>query len=143
MTFLLDVNVLIALLDRAHPHHTLAHDWFYREGSACFASCPITENGVLRILGNPRYPKSPGTPAAVAASLATLTNLPGHIFWPDDVSLLDVNRVATGDLLNWAQVTDISLLALAVFHGGRLATFDRKIRPQVVIGGREALHLIT
>ena len=66
-TFLLDVNVLIALIDPAHVQHDAAHDWFGRLGHLAWATCPLTENGLLRIVGNPRYPNSPGTPAAVAA----------------------------------------------------------------------------
>lgn len=142
MTYLLDVNVLIALLDSAHAYHGPAHEWFGREGQSSFATCPLTENGVLRIVGNPRYPKSPGTPAAVAASLISLTQHPGHGFWTDDVSLLDPHVVETDKLLDWSQLTDLYLVALAVCRGGRLATFDRKIRPQAVAGGVEALHLI-
>lgn len=138
----MDVNIVIALLDAAHAHHSAAHNWFAREGRGSFATCPVTQNGALRIMGNPRYPKSPGTPARVAPSLVTLTSQQGHLFWHDQTSLLDTTRVSTVDLLNWAQVTDLHLLALAVFHGGKLATFDRKIRPQAVTGGPEALYLI-
>lgn len=64
MTYLLDVNVLIALLDPAHIQHDTAHAWFAEEGHTAWATCPLTENGVLRIIGHPRYPNSPGSPAA-------------------------------------------------------------------------------
>ncbi|PJN94116.1 VapC toxin family PIN domain ribonuclease, partial [Amaricoccus sp. HAR-UPW-R2A-40] len=63
MIFLLDVNVLIALTDPAHVAHDDAHVWFAETGRHAWATCPITENGVLRILGNPKYPNSPGSPA--------------------------------------------------------------------------------
>ena len=142
MTFLLDVNVLIALLDRAHVHHAIAHEWFAAAGHKGFATCPLTQNGLLRILGNPRYPKSPGTPSAIVPLLASLTGQGGHVFWPDDVSLLDPMRVEAANLLDWAQLTDVYLLALAAAHGGKLATLDRKILARAVSGGADALHVI-
>ena len=140
--FLLDVNVLIALVDPAHMQHDAAHDWFGQLGHMAWATCPLTENGLLRIVGNPRYPNSPGTPAAVAASLAALRALPGHVFWADDVSLMDPSWVDANRLLNHGQVTDSSLLALARAHQGQLASFDRRLVADAVHGGGAALHLI-
>ena len=49
-TFLLDVNVLIALLDSSHVQHGAATRWFSAEGSNSWASCPITENGVISLM---------------------------------------------------------------------------------------------
>jgi uncharacterized protein len=65
--YLLDVNVLVSLVDPGHIQHDAAHDWFAGSGRESFATCPLTENGLMRIIGNPRYPDSPGTPSAVAA----------------------------------------------------------------------------
>lgn len=59
MAFLLDVNVLIALFDPAHIHHGSAHNWFAEIGQSAWATCPVTENGVIRIVGDPRYRNSP------------------------------------------------------------------------------------
>jgi uncharacterized protein len=140
--FLLDVNVLIALVDPAHVQREPAHAWFADIGSRSWATCPITENGMLRILGNPRYPNSQGTPGAVAPILGGLRKLPGHAFWPDDISLLDVQRFDTARLLDYGQVTDSYLLALAHSHGGQLASFDRRLVADAVHGGKQALHLI-
>ena len=66
MTFLLDVNILVALLDLSHVDHSRAHQWFNSLGNDTWATCPITENAVLRIIGRPRYRNSPGSPAEVA-----------------------------------------------------------------------------
>jgi len=140
--FLLDVNVLIALVDPAHVQHDTAHDWFALQGHKRWATCPLTENGVLRIVGHARYPNSPGTPAAVAPLMATLRTLPGHVFWPDDISLLDAKHIDATRLLSAAQVTDSYLLALASAHGGQLASFDRRLVTDAVRGGRRCLHLI-
>ena len=141
-TFLLDVNVLIALIDPAHVQHEPAHEWFARVGSQSFATCPITENGLLRIVGHPKYPNSPGAPAAVASLLAAVRALPGHTFWADKISVADNQFVDTSRLFNHAQVTDSYLLALARAHNGRLASMDRRLRVDAVADGRKALELI-
>lgn len=141
MTFLLDVNVLIALIDPAHVQHDAAHEWFAAHRRS-WATCPLTENGVLRIVGHARYPNSPGTPAAVAPLVAGLRALPGHVFWPDDISLLEAERVDMSRLLSSGQVTDSYLLALACAHGGKLATFDRRLVTLAVRDGAKGVHLI-
>jgi len=140
--FLLDINVLIALIDPAHVQHDKAHAWFRAKGHRAWATCPITENGVLRIVGHPRYPNYPGSPAAVADLLAALRELSGHAFWPDDVSLFDRGHVDSGRLLDSAHLTDTYLLALAGAHEGQLATLDQRLVTDAVIKGSQALHLI-
>jgi len=140
--FLLDVNVLIALIDPMHVRHDKAHIWFATSGRRAWATCPFTENGVLRIVGHSRYPNSPGTPAAVAALMTAFLAHPGHEFWSDDVSLLDRKYVQPERLLDSAQVTDSYLLALAAAHGGILATFDRQLVTDAVIHGARSLYLI-
>ena len=142
MTYLLDFNVLIALIDPLHISHDAAHDWFAEHGAAGWATCPLTENGVIRIVGSPKYPNSPGSPAAVAAIVAQLRLLAGHVFWPDDISLVGNDNVDPARILTSAQVTDSYLLALAVAHGGRLATFDRRLSVSAVEGGKAALLLL-
>jgi uncharacterized protein len=140
--FLLDVNVLIALIDPTHVQHDRAHGWFARTGRRAWATCPLTENGVLRIVGNSRYPSSPGNPATVAELMKGLLALDGREFWPDDVSLFDAARVDTSRLLNSAQITDSYLLALAKAHGGKLATFDRRMVASAAVGGTSAIHQV-
>jgi hypothetical protein len=140
--FLIDINVLIALIDPAHIQHDRAHEWFAASGKKAWATCPLTENGVLRIVGHARYPNSPATPAVVAELLTALCRLPGHDFWPDDITLLDPGRVDGSRLLDSAQVTDSYLLALARAHGGQLATFDHRLVADAVVNGAHALHLI-
>ena len=140
--FLLDVNVLIALVDPAHFQHDLAHDWFGREGRRAFATCPITENGLLRIVGHPKYPNSPGPPSTVANSLAAIRTLSGHIFWPANLSLCDSEWLDVSLLSSHSRVTDTYLLALARTNKGHLATMDHKIATVAVAGGKAALCLI-
>lgn len=142
MTFLLDVNVLIALIDPVHVAHDTAHDWFARRAAASWATCPLTENGVIRVVGHPKYPNTPGSPAAVASIVTRLRLLPGHTFWSDDLSLVGSDRVEVSRILTSAQVTDTYLLALAGAHGGQLATLDRRLSAAAVRDGKSALHLI-
>lgn len=141
-TYLLDVNVLIALVDSAHVQHEVAHAWFAQVGKRSFATCPITENGLLRIVGHPRYPNCPGSPAAVAPILLALRALPGHRFWPDTISMLDPSHIDVARLSSHSQVTDSYLLALAQSRGGRLASLDRRLVTDAVLGGQGVLALI-
>ena len=141
-TFLLDVNVLIALVDPTHVYHEPAHEWFALHGVKAWATCPLTENGVVRILAHSRYPNSSGTPAAAMLLMASLRALPGHAFWPDDISLMEAERIDASRVLASAQVTDSYLLALACAHGGHLATFDRRLVADAVRGGAQRLHVI-
>ncbi len=140
--FLLDVNVLIALIDPTHVQHERAHAWFAAKGHVAWATCPQTENGVLRIVGHPRYPNSPGSPAAVAELLVALRNLSGHVFWPDDLSLLEREHVDAARLLDSAHISDIYLAALARAHKGQLATFDQRIPTDALMDGSRVLYLI-
>jgi toxin-antitoxin system PIN domain toxin len=139
---LLDVNVLIALMDPRHVNHELAHSWFAGSAPSAWATCPITENAVLRILGHPRYPNSPGPPAVVAPLLQGLLAHPRHRFWPDDLSFLTGTVVLHERLLDSAQLTDAYLLALAVHHEGTLVTLDRRLQGDGVRGGAEALVVL-
>lgn len=141
-TYLLDVNILIALVDPAHVQHEQAHTWFARVGKKSFATCPITENGLLRIVGHPKYPNSPGPPSSVIPALTKIRALPGHTFWADKISMADASFVAAQHLSSHAQVTDIYLLALAHSYGGRLATMDHRISADAVPSGKSSLVLV-
>ena len=109
-------------MDPRHVHHELAHSWFAGSAPGAWATCPITKNAVLRILGHPRYPNSPGPPAVVAPLLQGLLAHPRHRFWPDGLSLLTGTVVLHERLLDSAQLTDACLLGLAVHHAGTLVT---------------------
>ncbi len=142
MTYLLDVNVLIALMDPASSHHAVAQNWFGAVGSKSWATCPITQNGLIRIVGNPRYPNSPGSPRSIAELLAVFTRDPGHEFWNDDVTLTDTGKFDLTRLLTQGQVTDTYLLGLAISHGGMFATLDHRLLTDAVINGTSGLHLV-
>jgi hypothetical protein len=123
MRALLDVNVLIALLDSAHVHHARARAWLERNLGEGWASCPITQNGCIRIMSQPAYP-NPKPAAAVAQRLGEAVVQQWHEFWADDVSLLEPGKADWSAILGSRQVTDAYLLALAVRHEGRFVSFD-------------------
>ncbi len=126
MRALLDINVLIAMLDVDHVHHERARAWLVAHARAGWASCPITQNGCVRVMSQAGYP-NPLPTAAVAERLADATRHAAHEFWPDEVSLLDPERVDLGRVHGPRQVTDVYLLSLAVSRGGRFVTFDGKV----------------
>jgi toxin-antitoxin system PIN domain toxin len=124
---LLDSNVMIALAVADHVHHESAEDWL--DGlEAGFATCPITQGALVRIVM-----RAPGGTAGQANELlAGIVASDRHEFWSDDVSYLEVP--ATG-LVGFRQVTDAYLAQLARHHRGRVATFDKgfaALHPDVV-----------
>jgi uncharacterized protein len=136
---LLDINVLLALLDSDHIDHERARRWLEREVRFGWASCAITENGFVRIISQPRYP-SPVPAAQALARLAQAAGTASHEFWPCSVSLLSEQVIERERVLGPGQVTDIYLLALAVEHGGRFATFDQSV-PLAAVHGARPEHL--
>lgn len=115
MTSLLDGNALVALVVEDHVHHAAAATWF--TGAEPFATCPITQGTLLRILIRG------GLRAADAAdALAGVTEHPTHEFWPDD---LDYGDIDLSGVIGHRQVTDAYLAGLARSRSGRLVTLDR------------------
>ena len=136
MRALLDVNVLIALLDENHIHHAAASDWLAERIESGWASCPLTQNGCVRILSQPRYPNALGVGEAMA-HLRAAVSTPHHRFIADDVSLLDDAVVDRRRLSGPRQVTDVYLPALAVAHGARMVTLDKSVPLSAVPGASE------
>ena len=141
MRALLDINVLIALLDSSHIHHAPVTRWLSANLDAGWASCPITQNGCIRILSQPAYPNAVPV-AQVAERLAEATGHSSHEFWADAVSLLQPGWVAWERILSSRQVTDVYLLALAVRQNGCFVTLDRGI-PLAAVAAAEPRHLVT
>ncbi len=139
--YLLDINLLLSLTDPMHVHHERSHRWFAQKGRRAWATCPITENGFVRIAGHPNYPNRPGDLPAVLWILRQICESPGHQFWNEDLSILDI--LEPGAILPHSQITDAYLLGLAVHKGGQLATLDQRIPVEAVRGGRQALELIS
>jgi len=139
---LLDINVLISLLDQDHVHHRRARQWLEQNASEGWASCPLTQNGCVRVMSQPRY-ANPLPTSAVIDRLAQATAHAAHQFWPDDISILNAELIDRSRVLGPRQVTDVYLLALAHRHSGRFATFDGSVPVAAVTGaGRDALVAI-
>jgi uncharacterized protein len=137
---LFDLNMLVALLDDQHVDNPRAHRWFAEYRAQGWASCPLTQNGFVRILSQPSY----AFPIPIVEAIDHLLEATGsddHVFWPDDISLLDEQLIDRSRILGPKQLTDIYLLALAVKHGGRLVTFDRAI-PAAAVRGARPEHLV-
>lgn len=139
-TYLLDVNLLLALTDPTHIHHEVAHRWFVDTGAAAWATCPLTENGFVRVASHPRYPNRPGGVSTTITILRRLCRVNGHHFWSEDLSIRDV--LGPDTTITHAQVTDAFLLGLAIHRGGKLATLDQHVPIAAVQRGAEALELI-
>ena len=113
---LLDANLLVALVVGDHVHHEAAERWLAGQ-SGGFATCPITQGALVRLLVRE------GAPAIDAVRfLGDVLDDRRHEFWPDE---LGFDRIDVGSVVGHRQVTDAYLAGLARARGGRLATFDR------------------
>jgi toxin-antitoxin system PIN domain toxin len=140
--FLLDVNVLIALINPVHVHRPPAANWFSESGQHDWLTGSLTENGVVRIVSNPRYSNPQASLAAVIESVRSLTMTGNHSFIPDELSLIDDEIFDASNLISPHQITDTYLLALAAHHNATLATFDRRIVASAVRASNAAIHVI-
>jgi uncharacterized protein len=133
-TALLDVTVLVALFDPDHIHHDLAHDWFAEYRADGWATCPVTQNGLVRILSNPRYGSPAATLRTVRDGVRRFLSSKDHQFWPDDISICDDTVFNVAGMVGHRQITDVYLLGLAAKRKGHLVTFDRSIPLRGVAG---------
>lgn len=128
MRSLLDVNVLIALLDASHAFHRRAHAWWAANARHGWASCPLVENGVARIMCHPAYStQRQFAVEEIVGALAQFVAASDHKFWPDTLSLRDGDVFVVDHIHSGKKITDLYLLALATAHKARLVTFDQGI----------------
>ena len=123
-TYLLDVNVLIALAWPVHIHHTVAHDWIERQGHLSWATCPLTQLAFVRISSNAKIISGAVSPRAAVQALAEILALTGHVFWPDNLQVGNLASFSSRTFVGHRQVTDAYLLELAKHQNGKLATLD-------------------
>jgi uncharacterized protein len=124
MTYLLDVNVLIALAWPTHIHHTKAHAWFAQIDKATWATCPLTQLAFVRISSNSKAISSAVSTQAAMQMLTQITQVRGHVFWEDKLALQGLACFESPLLVGHRQTTDAYLLELARAHKAKLATFD-------------------
>jgi toxin-antitoxin system PIN domain toxin len=137
---LLDVNILVALFDDAHVHHQIAHDWFADNRESGWASCPLTENGMLRFLSSPVRADLRVPIPELVDLLNQFRENTDHRFWADDISFRDGQVFNVRSFRGHKQLTDVYLLGLAVKHGGRFVTFDGGV-PLAAVNGARKEHL--
>jgi toxin-antitoxin system PIN domain toxin len=109
MTFLLDVNVFMAVLWENHEHHQVARTWF--RGITDFVTCPVAQLGFARVSSLPAlgYSMSPDQAFSILRSFLADAR---HHFVSDDLSCED--RGVRTDLMAGAnQITDHYLVAIA------------------------------
>ena len=137
MVGLLDVNVLVALLVPEHQHHDAAIEWFTADGNQAWATCAVTELGVIRVCA--QLPGGPWQPETTADRLLLLTAAGREYeFWPDATPPATMAEVRAATAAK--QVTDRYLLGLARRHGGRVITFDGGL---AAAGGNDAMNLLS
>jgi toxin-antitoxin system PIN domain toxin len=129
---LLDVSVLLPLFDATHQHHELAHDWFEDHRRHGWATCPITENGFVRLVTRPSFVNPPHRAVDVVPRLTALRKSGDHKFWPASLSLTDEGVFNLELIQGHKQLTDVYLLGLATANGGAFATFDRSVHLRAV-----------
>ncbi|MEZ0363298.1 TA system VapC family ribonuclease toxin [Mycobacterium sp. pUA109] len=137
--FLPDVNVLVALTNPAHVHHAQAHQWLSTIEQ--FATTPVTESGLVRMLLNPAVT---GQPVSGQQAIGILTGLRADVratFLPDGSSLSSP-RIDTVGLAGHRQVTDVHLVNLAALHEATLVTFDRRITQALVAADQRFVHVL-
>ena len=137
---LLDINVLIALVDPWHVFHAAATDWIAPIKQ--WATCPLTENGFLRIFGHPEYDNGPGSPAAALPFLRQMYASPRHVFWRLDLSFASGRTFRSLERIGSSQITDLYLLGLAAQRRGRFSTFDTRVQPDAIEHGERYFEVI-
>jgi toxin-antitoxin system PIN domain toxin len=125
--YLLDTNLLIALLWSSHAQHEGAVKWFARHRAKGWATCPVTQAGFVRIVSNPAFSRDAVQPREAIHVLFANTASKDHAFWPDELPVAEAVAFAGARLVGHQQVTDAYLLGLALRRGGVLATLDQRI----------------
>ena len=127
MIALLDVSILVTLFDPSHVHHQIAHDWFEDQKPNGWATCPVTENGFVRIATGPIWARPPHRPGEIIQRLTEFRRSPHHHFWSDTISLTDIGLFDPAFIHGHRQITDVYLLGLATSVGGAFATLDQSV----------------
>jgi len=120
------MNMLIALAWPSHVHHHTAQTWFAENAAAGWATCPVTQCAFVRLSANEKIIADAVSPREALGLLGEIVRDPRHVFWADDIGLLD-ECVPSELLVGHRQVTDAYLLGLAIRRGGRLVTLDAAV----------------
>jgi uncharacterized protein len=132
MTYLLDVNALVALGFLQHEFHERVARWvevLKSEGAADLATCSITELGFVRVLAQAeQYELTIAQARALLLQLKASAS-PKFVFIPDDH---DVSHLPSW-IKTARQTTDGHLAELARSKGAILATLDGRVQGAFLI----------
>jgi toxin-antitoxin system PIN domain toxin len=142
--FLLDVNVLIALLWPPHEAHARAQRWFAKNAAHGWTTCAMTQAGFVRIVSNPAFSRRVVSPADAVEVLEGSLKHPAHRFWTHDIGMSEAVAPFGRRLLGHQQITDAYLLGLAIHKKGKLVTLDAGLASLLPdqIKGKNALVLV-
>lgn len=133
--WLLDVNILVARFWKTHVFHTRVRQWMDSHEKDGWATCPITQAGLVRTISNPGFsPNAPRPAEAIHWLAESLRQNPNHHFWADDLPVSAACAQSLPRLTGFKQLTDAYLLGLAIHQKGRLLTLDRRM---LAIAGAE------
>ena len=126
--YLLDVNVLVALLWPNHMHHGAVIRWFGNDNKRQFATCPLTELGFARLSCNASAVGKAITLGTALETLAGVSRMPNHRFLSETAALPALLAPIAAHVVGHRQVSDAYLIALARLHGAKLVTLDARIK---------------
>jgi len=116
MSWLLDVNLLLASRWTTHPDHLAAKAWI--DSVDKFYTTAIVELGFVRISLSAAYRADWDE---TQETLKRLHGRPGYVFLADDLDGTALPETGSQD------TTDAHLVTLAKRHGLKLATLDRTL----------------
>ncbi len=124
MTYLLDVNVLVALAHQDHSEHKKVSAWFQSVALIAkeFQTCSITELGFVRISVQAGLSHQVDSAQDTLAGLKASSRVP-FVLVPDALGVAEMPKYVKGP----AQLTDGHLLKLSEVTGAKLVTLDKGI----------------
>jgi uncharacterized protein len=150
MTYLLDVNALVALALRNHQHHGVMHAFMTAQQRRGWATCAFTQAGFVRVTSQNHTPAATaksgmnGTfnPRLAASALAQNTANPHHTYLPVDFDYSAVLTACSGGIVGHRQITDAWLLTLAIRNRLQLVSFDSGLRGLLASDAERSQHLM-
>lgn len=127
-SYLLDLNVLVALTDDEHKHYQKAQTWFHSVKYEEWGTCALTEAGYIRLVANPATGFPEGSLKRAIEVLSMVTDHPRYRFWPMTESWTSLTASFANRIFGHQQVTEAYLLGLAIKRDGVLVTFDKGIQ---------------
>lgn len=126
MIYLIDVNLFYAFHIPPHTHYQRSQTWFRQHLSEQFATCSISEMGLIRLLMSNVDGIQYEYDEAVMA-VEGFRKRPQHLYWSEMPNLDKLIRPVAHRLQGHRQITDAYLLGLAAHHNAKLATLDKAL----------------